>query len=213
MSIGAAFAYACAAAVPERVTSVVILSGMGPVNGHERFRVGSKADSAFWLLARRAPWLLKPLCGLTASVTLAAARGDPAKVRQRLQRSISGPDRRTQAALLAKADILPAFLEDLRESYRQKGAGMAGDLIRYSHPWGFRLEDVTQHVTLWHGTEDPKVPVELARRAASKLPHVMRGLFPAATWLPAITSPRSSRSWPPAQREPAGGDSPDGEPR
>ena len=48
---------------------------------------------------------------------------------------------------------------------------MAGDLVLYSRPWGFRLEDVTQPVTLWHGTDDPKVPVELARRAASNLPH------------------------------------------
>jgi hypothetical protein len=95
-------------------------SGMGPVDGHERLRADSKADNAFWWLVRQAPWLLKPLCGLTASMTLTAARGDPAKARQRLQRTTSGPDRRTLAALLANADMLPAFLEDLRESYRQK---------------------------------------------------------------------------------------------
>jgi pimeloyl-ACP methyl ester carboxylesterase len=178
VSMGAAFAYACAAAHPDWVTSVVILSGMAPVDIHERLRVGSKADNAFWRLARRAPWLLKPLCGLTASMTLTAARGDPGKVRQRLQRSTSGPDRHTLAALLANADMLPAFLEDLRESYRQKGAGMASDLVRYCHPWGFRLEDVTQHATLWHGVEDPKVPVELARRAASTLPRCETRLVP-----------------------------------
>ena len=89
MSMGAAFAYACAAAHPERVTSVVILSGRGPVDVHERLRVGSKADNAFWRLARRAPWLLKTLCGLTASMTLSepvtshrlsrSRRGSPAR--------------------------------------------------------------------------------------------------------------------------------------
>jgi len=93
VSMGAAFAYACAAAHPERVTSVVILSGMGPVDVHERLRVGSKADNAFWRLARRTPWLLKPLCGLTASMTLTAARGDSGKVRQRLQRSVTGDEK------------------------------------------------------------------------------------------------------------------------
>jgi pimeloyl-ACP methyl ester carboxylesterase len=140
------------------------------VTDHERMRAGMQADNAFWLLARRAPWLLTPLCGLTASMTLSAARGDPAKVRQRLQRSTSGVDRQTLHALLADPKALAVFLDDLRESYRQKGAGMASDLVRYRHPWGFGLEDVTQHVTLWHGTEDPKVPVELARRAEKKLP-------------------------------------------
>jgi hypothetical protein len=107
---------------------------MGPVEGHEPLRADSKADAAFWWLGRRAPWLLKPLCGLTPSITLAAARGNPAKVRQRLQRSTSGRDRRTLEAVLANAYMLPAFLDDLREGYRQRGAGMASDLVRYCHP-------------------------------------------------------------------------------
>jgi pimeloyl-ACP methyl ester carboxylesterase len=191
VSMGAGFAYACAAAHPERVTSVVILSGMGPVDSHERLQVDSKADNTFWWLARRAPWLLKPLCGLTASMTLTAARGDPAKARQRLQRSTSGPDRRTLKALLADPQVLPAFLEDLRESYRQRGAGMASDLIRYRHPWGFRLEDVAQPVTLWHGLQDPKVPVELARCDARFVPG---GHLAACDHIPKIIEVLAARS-------------------
>jgi hypothetical protein len=57
---------------------------------------------------------------------------------------------------------------------------MASDLVRYCHPWGFRLEDVTQRVTLWHGTEDPKIPVELAGTRRAHCPAATRGLFPAA---------------------------------
>jgi pimeloyl-ACP methyl ester carboxylesterase len=53
VSMGAAIAYACAAAHPERVTSVVILSEVGPFDGRERLRADSKADNAFWWLVAR----------------------------------------------------------------------------------------------------------------------------------------------------------------
>ena len=48
---------------------------------------------------------------------------------------------------------------------------MAADLLRYSRPWGFRLDEVTATVHLWHGEQDPKVPITLARQVAASLPH------------------------------------------
>ena len=47
---------------------------------------------------------------------------------------------------------------------------MAADLLRYSRPWGFGLEEVATTVHLWHGEQDPKVPITLARQVAASLP-------------------------------------------
>ena len=47
---------------------------------------------------------------------------------------------------------------------------MAADLLRYSRPWGFGLEEVATTVHLWHGGQDPKVPITLARQVAASLP-------------------------------------------
>ena len=61
--------------------------------------------------------------------------------------------------------------EDLRESYRQGTTVMAADLLEYIRPWDFRLGQVTTTVHLWHGEQDPKVPITVARQLAAGLPY------------------------------------------
>ena len=48
---------------------------------------------------------------------------------------------------------------------------MAADLLRYGRSWGFSLEEVTTAVHLWHGEQDSKVPIAVARQMAASLPH------------------------------------------
>lgn len=43
---------------------------------------------------------------------------------------------------------------------------MASDLLMYSRSWDFRLDEVTTQVQLWHGEQDPKVPITVARHSA-----------------------------------------------
>jgi len=45
---------------------------------------------------------------------------------------------------------------------------MAADLLRYSRRWGFGLEEVTTTVHLWHGEQDPKVLITVARQVAAQ---------------------------------------------
>ena len=47
---------------------------------------------------------------------------------------------------------------------------MAADLLRYSRRWGFGLEEVTTTIHLWHGEQDPKVLITIARQVAASLP-------------------------------------------
>ena len=80
-------------------------------------------------------------------------------------------DRLTTQRLLARPGAQQLLVADLRESYRQGTAVLAADLLRYSRPWGFRLDEVTTAVHLWHGEQDPKVPIAVARQMAASLPH------------------------------------------
>ena len=74
--------------------------------------------------------------------------------------------------MLARPGAPPALIADLREGYRQGTTVMAADLLRYSRPWGFRLDDVTTTVHLWHG--------EQTRRFLSPSPARSRRAFPVA---------------------------------
>ena len=170
VSMGAGFALACAALLPERVSSVLILSGMGPLKPNEQPRVTSPGDATYWWMARRAPWLLKPMCAVAARATRSGASRDPAKFNRRLRKSLSPQDQVTLERMLARAGVREALVRDIQESYRQGGGAMASDVILYSRPWGFSLHDIPARVDLWHGLQDPRVPLELARRVEAELP-------------------------------------------
>jgi len=170
-SLGSAYALACGPALGNRLAVIVIASGMGPLRPGERFHPGNRAEDLYWRLARRqASWLLNPLCRLSGSMVLRSARGDPQRFAQGMARRLPEADRLTTQRMLTRPGAQPAAIADLRESYRQGTTVMAADLLRYSRPWGFRLEDVTMTVHLWHGEQDPKVPITLARRVAASLP-------------------------------------------
>src|SRR6516164_4571803 len=167
-SLGSAFALACGPALGDRLAVIVIASGMGPLQPGERFHSGSRAENLYWRLARRrATWLLNPLCRVSGTMVLRSARGDPQRFTQGMARRLPEADRLTAQRMLARPDAQSALIEDLRESYRQGTTVMAADLLRYTRPWGFRLDQVTTAVHLWHGEQDPKVPIAVARQLAA----------------------------------------------
>ena len=89
-----------------------------------------------------------------------------------MARRLPDADRLTAQRMLTRPAAQPALIADLRESYRQGTTVMAADLLRYSRPWGFRLDDVTTTVHLWHG--------EQTRRFLSPSPARWRPAFPVA---------------------------------
>ena len=170
-SLGSAYALACGHALGDRLPVIVIASGMGPLRPRERFRSGNRAEDLYWRLARRqASWLLNPLCRVSGTMVLRSARGDPQRFTQGMARRLPEADRLSTQRMLARPGAQSAAIADLRESYRQGTTVMAADLLRYSRPWGFRLEEVTTAVHLWQGEQDPKVPITVARQVAASLP-------------------------------------------
>ncbi|GAA0913559.1 alpha/beta hydrolase [Nonomuraea longicatena] len=193
VSMGAGPALALAAARPDLVVSATILGGMPPVGARERWAPDSRADALYWRLARHAPALLRGLCAMsTRSMASMARESDGAdRLVAAVSRTLPPADLTVFRDLLAREkpqatnqhvtageDVRAAFVADVRETCRQGGAAMAEDLLRYLRPWGFEPEDVTVPVHLWHGLEDPKVPVALARRLAGRLPQVTARFVP-----------------------------------
>jgi pimeloyl-ACP methyl ester carboxylesterase len=88
-----------------------------------------------------------------------------------MARRLPEADQLTTQRLLARPGAQAALIGDLRESYRQGTTAMAADLLKYARPWGFGLDQVTTTVHLWHGEQDPKVPLTVARQLAARLPH------------------------------------------
>lgn len=179
VSGGAAYVAACALAIPERLSAAAIVSGMGPQD-----TPGAKHDmrpSRRLLLAvgRRTPRLM---AAIIAPFTRRAAR-DPQRYLDEMAPVMAEADR----AVLALPKVRETFLTNYTESFRQGGAGMALDVALYTHPWGFRLQDITADVHIWHGADDRNVPVAFGRGLASAIPHCQARFYPNEGHLMAIT--------------------------
>ena len=170
VSGGAPFALACAAALPDRIDSTVIICGLGPVEAMH------KGDGMMWhnriglKLASRARWLVRPLMRVTGPLLKRFC----GIVIDNLARH-SGPADRAVLTDPAIRDILG---REFREAFRQGGAGAASDGLIYGADWGLDLAAIKSPVYLWHGEDDRIVPPAMAKWVAKRIPGVHASYLP-----------------------------------
>lgn len=156
LSGGGPHAQACAAAMPERVTTAAIVSGAGSPEAALDGR-GGVARFFIKLLLMMTPFF----AWMTAMWTAFWA---PRTRQWMMPRSI---DRQ----VMKRRDVREAFAEEVREALRPGGKAMAQDLVLFSRPWGFSPKDVgVVPVRLWHGDKDKVVPVRIGRYFAREIP-------------------------------------------
>lgn len=153
VSGGAPYALACGAALPDRVTCVGVVCGIGPA-GSMTWRRRLSLQRAVLALSRRVPGAGRALC---AAIGFAVRHAPPLILRVLAS---SPPDRR----VLADSGVRRALLRSMQEAFRTGARGPAHDLMLLTGPWGFRHEDVGVPVRLWHGELDAVVPASATRR-------------------------------------------------
>ena len=99
-------------------------------------------------------------------------RKKPDRVQSQMNEFMKEPDK---AVLLDKPELAKklidlVFLESL-ESLRSGIAGVHHEAGLYARPWGFRLQDITAEVHLWHGEQDGNVSVSVGRYVADAIPN------------------------------------------
>ncbi len=171
VSGGGPYALSCACRLADRLTRVVVVGGVAPLEGPGStagmlrlhriglyFARGNPARTRRWfavagVLIRRHPeWVLRQL----------AAR-------------IGSPDRE----VLCRPGLRQVLLGSMREAARQGSDGLAMDLSLYARPWGLDLSAVTQEVLLWYGERDRIVPAAMGRRLALSLGRSRLNVLPA----------------------------------
>ena len=150
---GSAYVAACGVIIPERLEFAGIISGMGPpeIPGwQERLRL-PRSRRILISMARQAPMLACRMAG-----PILVREFDPKRegVLERMKATMAPAD----AALLDDANVAEAVLTDAGEAIRQGPLGVTWDIMMYTRPWGFRLDDVKAHIHIWHGEADITVP-------------------------------------------------------
>ncbi len=155
ISGGAPYALACAYRIPERLTTTAIVSGMGPSGAP-----GAK-DGTAMLLPGKTALMRKALLMLMAM----GFRRNPDRFLSQMKDTVAEPDK----LLLAQPEVVQAFIYSVREAFRSGTRGASWDAVLYQRPWGYKLQDISMQIHLWHGELDTQVPISVGQYVASTI--------------------------------------------
>ena len=181
LSGGGPYAAACAFMIPQRLSGVGIISGVGPpeIPGAMDF-LGKTSSGQAVQIGARSPWLLR----LFLAYKIIKFRRDPRGLVTRTVAEVSPPDQ----AALARAAVAETVIRMTGGAFQQGARGAAWDFTLFSRPWGFALRDIHLPAYLWHGEDDWICPVEMGRYVAQSIPGCQATLYPGEGHISLVVS-------------------------
>ncbi|MEC3920272.1 alpha/beta fold hydrolase [Nocardia sp. CDC160] len=169
---GGPYAMACAHALPDRVSSCVLVSSLAPVTDAAAADSGEGKRAGGLMILRLFPFLARPVARRLSSI-VKKDRGVAAMIAQMSQADQDRIARDDQLRADITANIRTAFVPGSR--------GTAADMQRlFARPWGFDPADIVVPTVIWHGTRDANVPVGDGRRLAAMIPGAQMRLVEGA---------------------------------
>ena len=163
ISCGGAYALACAHAMPQRLSYVGLLAGMGPMDVPALRQAQLPPLKVLFCLARIHRLLASPI--LLADALL--FRANPRQAIDTLAKLLAGPDREV---LAGDATVRSRFVASFVEAYRQGIGGALTEAALIARPRGFALADIRVPVHVHQGGLDRHVPPAMGRYLAQALP-------------------------------------------
>jgi len=154
---GGPFALACAAVLRERVISVGVVSGIGPLRNQHSIDEMIAPNRIMFSISR-----ISPAVGsfIISRMIKASLPGMKDHVRNRTSPS---PNITPQTFAIIQSDQ--------EEAIRNGGKGICFDMTLLWQKWDFALADIEAPVHIWHGDKDNLAPPDLARYVASNVPN------------------------------------------
>ncbi len=166
---GGPYALACARAIPERLTRVACVCGVGPFDVPNATHGMMLANRILFYTARYSQAGVRLMMW---QLQRQMKRGPEAL--DRMAKMLPEPDR----AVLARPDVSQAFVDATIESLRQ-GLGAAGQEAQlYARDWGFAHADIEMEVDLYQGELDRNVAPSMGHWQADALPHCKPHFYP-----------------------------------
>jgi pimeloyl-ACP methyl ester carboxylesterase len=167
---GGPYALACAWWMPDRVTAASLVSAPAPLAGVRSADYLYRRHRAAVRAADTAPWVIRLAMWRWAR----AQKRDPERQLDAAVAKMVEADR----VLIGDPRIRAQMLANADEMVRQGHRGLYDEALIMARPWGFRLRDVRVPTTLWHGDDDPSVPVAMGRYVARELSTCDARFFP-----------------------------------
>jgi pimeloyl-ACP methyl ester carboxylesterase len=172
VSGGGPGALACAWKIPERINAVAVVSTPGPPEP-EILDALSSTNRRAYLLARRAPWLMRANMKLLAWLQ----RRDVDRFVSMMGRKLSDVDQAALRQPAVRRALATAMSED---AVTRPAAGYAQDVINQSRPWPFDLSEINAPVSVWQPEDDTSAPPAVGRFLERALPDCTVHVVPRA---------------------------------
>lgn len=169
-SLGGPYGLACAYSIPDRLSSVGIVSGAALFTDSELMAGINAGTRRYLTLPRDHPTLARIFLWVLATTTRYAPKVAVANARALLPDSDQG--------FVANPAVQRGFIAMVREAMRQGTLGSFHESLLTVTDWGFRPEDIQMPVNLWHGEADQNIPVAMAHHLAAALPHCEAIIIP-----------------------------------
>jgi pimeloyl-ACP methyl ester carboxylesterase len=170
VSAGGPYALAAGSGLGDRVSRVAVCSSLSPLCAR-RGAPGMPPRVRFALkMVAAAP----ALCAVAGDLALPLVRSNP-KLLHAVIRAHAAP---TERGRLRESGERQAATASFLDATAYGVRGMIDDYCCYSRDWGFRMATVSPTVHVWHGTQDPLVPLDHALALAISLPRCRMFLHP-----------------------------------
>jgi pimeloyl-ACP methyl ester carboxylesterase len=177
VSAGGPSAAACAALIPERVSGVALVSSraLAQYNWAERPGIEQEWDPelrAEFDMTRENPQAGASLAAAHFADDFTRFDEHPELIHDWLE------DAEGDRWFFEDATRTADFDAFIRETFRQGLDAITWELIEVFQPWGFRLADISIPVTIWHGSQDPRVTQEQIDFQVGTIPRASLVIWP-----------------------------------
>jgi pimeloyl-ACP methyl ester carboxylesterase len=177
VSAGGPYAAACAALIPGRLSGVALVSSRALAEYNWAERPGaeegwSPEDRAEFDVAQTDPAAAAHLAAVHFADDFNRLEEHPELVHKWLEPAEGDRWFFEDASRTANFDA------SIGETWRQGLDAISWELITVFLPWGFRLADISIPVTVWHGSQDPRVKQEDIDFQASTIPKCSLVIWP-----------------------------------
>ncbi|MBN2548908.1 MAG: alpha/beta hydrolase [Anaerolineales bacterium] len=167
---GGPYAAACGCALPERLTAVGIISGVGPIDAPGALDGMLASNRMGYTVGSWMPWVFwRMIFGLYYR----DIRRHPEKLAQ-----MSQQEPKADREIFAGVGMRQIFIENFSEAFRQGTDGVAWEGWLLARPWGFELKAIAAPVFLWQGEADVTVTPAMGYFMANGIPDCSARFLP-----------------------------------
>ncbi len=176
---GGPYAAACGFAIPHRLLSIGLISGVGPINAPGVLKEMLPSNRMGYSVGRWMPWFLW-------RQVFKIYYQDISQHPEKMAVIMEGEPEDDQI-IFAESGIRQILIKNFSEAFRQGTMGVALDGWLLSRPWDFALEEIPVPVYLWQGEADVVVTPAMGRYMVAQIPKCHAKFYPGEGHLVFIT--------------------------